>query len=197
MKIRKSKVSRETRETRIEVAVRLDGPAHVKVGTGLPFFDHMLQAFACHGRFGLKLKATGDLHVDPHHLVEDCGIVIGQAMSKALGGYGGIARAGCFGFPMDESLASVAIDLCGRVNFVWKVRLGGDPIGGMDPRLMREFVKGIAQGLSATVHVAVLWKDNDHHACEAISKALGRALRMAVEPVGGRRAMSTKGRIDA
>lgn len=197
MKKRNAVVKRETRETRIEVALRLDGPRSVEVETGLPFFDHMLEALALHGGMGLKLKARGDTHVDPHHLMEDCGIVLGQALAGALGGFRGIARAGCFGFPMDESLASVAVDLCGRVNVVWKARLGSLPIGGVDPRLMREFVKGFAQGLKATVHVFVPWKDNDHHACEAIAKALGRAIRMAVEPAGGRRPMSTKGRIDA
>lgn len=197
MKKRSATVRRETQETRIEATVRLDGPPTVAVATGLPFFDHVLQALACHGRMGLRLRATGDVEVDPHHLIEDCGIVLGRAIAKAQGGFRGIARAGCFGFPMDESLASVAVDLCGRANVVWKARLGSAPIGGVDPRLLREFCKGLGQGLGATIHVAVPWKDNDHHAVEAIAKALGRALRMALERVPGRRAMSTKGKIDA
>ena len=196
MKVRKAKIRRKTKETDIEMALNIDKSSPVEISTGIPFFDHMLNAFACHGRFSLVVKAKGDLEVDPHHLVEDCGITLGNTFAKALGGFHGIARAGCFGFPMDESLASVAVDLCNRTNLVWKVKLGDSPISGFDPRLFREFCKGMADGMRATMHIVVPWKDNDHHAVEAVAKALGRALKMACEPLGSGKVLSTKGSLN-
>ena len=158
--------------------------------------DRRLSAFACHGRFGLTAKGEGDTAVDPHHLIEDCGITLGAALAKALDGAGPVLRAGFFLFPMDGSLARVALDLCGRPNLVWDVPLGGFPLGGIDPNLFRDFFKGLVDGLRATVHVGVPYRDNDHHALEAVFKAFGRALREAVRPVEAMGVLSTKGTID-
>ena len=188
-------IVRETKETKIDLSVTLAATAP-EVATGLPFLNHMIEAFATHGRFGLKLQATGDLEVDPHHLVEDCGIVLGQAIAEIGEGYAGIARAGFFTFPMDEALATVAIDLCGRPNLVWNVTVGEQPIGGVDLRLFRDFFKGVADGMRATVHASVAYGDNDHHALEAVFKAFGRSLRTALEPVADGVVVSSKGKID-
>ncbi|TKJ32225.1 MAG: imidazoleglycerol-phosphate dehydratase [Planctomycetes bacterium B3_Pla] len=199
MKQRTAGVSRETKETKIELKVALDGPPECRVATTLPFLDHLLEAFGTHGRFGLEIEASGDTHVDPHHLIEDCGIVLGSALARALGDFSGIQRAGCFAFPMDESLAEVALDLCGRPNLVWKVELGKEPVGTFDPNLARDFMKGLADSLRATVHVTLRYSGverNDHHALEAIFKALGRALRQAVTRIGTEDILSTKGQID-
>ena len=175
--------------------VRLDGPPACSVRTGLPFLDHMLESFAVHGRFGLDAEAKGDLQVDPHHLVEDCGIVLGSALAQAVGEIKGVKRAGYFGFPMDCSLALVAVDLCGRPNLVWNVQLGTLPLGGVEPGLLRDFFKGLSDSLRATVHVNVPYRDNDHHAIEATFKAFGRALREAVTPTGDDSVPSTKGAV--
>jgi len=188
---RNAETTRETRETRIRVAIRLDGPAGAQARTGLPFLDHMLESFAVHGRFGLEVQASGDVQVDPHHLVEDCGIVLGTAVALALGEVRGIRRAGYFGFPMDGSLVLAAVDLCGRPNLVWNVPVGTQPLGGIEPGLF----KGLADGLRATIHVNAPYRDNDHHAIEAAFKSFGRALRDAVTPTGDESVPSTKGTI--
>lgn len=194
---RKATVERTTKETQICLSLNLDNPSVIEIDTPLPFFSHMLNAFACHGRFGLVLKATGDIEVDPHHLVEDTGIVLGQAIKQALEGYKGIQRAGCFAFPMDATLAVVALDLCGRPNLVWQVNFGALPIGTMDPNLFREFYKGLVDGMAGTLHVHIPCQDNDHHVVEAIFKAFGRALRESAVSVGQTGALSTKGVIEA
>lgn len=196
MKKRNAKNRRKTKETQIELALSLDGPSKVSVATGLPFLDHLMEAFACHGRMGLRLKATGDLKVDPHHLIEDCGIVLGQTITMALDGSGGIWRAGSCAFPMDGSLAQVAMDICGRPNLYWNAELENTPIGSFRPKLAREFFKGLSDGMRATIHIDLIRRDNDHHALEAIAKATGRALREAVALTGRSSVQSTKGVID-
>jgi imidazoleglycerol-phosphate dehydratase len=193
---RSAEVTRETRETQIRAAVRLDGPAEAELRTGLGFVDHMLDTFALHGGIGLRVEARGDVAVDPHHLVEDLGLVLGDALARALGGGAGIERAGFFVFPMDRSLAQVAVDLCGRPNLVWNVPLEGGALGGVDPRLFRDFFKALSDSLRATVHVNVPYADGDHHAVEAVFKAFARALRGAVAPRGVETPLSTKGVID-
>jgi len=190
---RHATVERNTRETQITLTLDLDNPAHVDIQTPLPFFSHMLDAFACHGRFGLIVKATGDIEVDPHHLIEDVGITLGQAIKQALPGYQGIMRAGCFAFPMDGTLAVVALDLCGRANLVWKVHFNPLPVGHIDPNLFREFYKGLVDGMAATVHVHMACQDNDHHVIESIFKAFGRSLKQAVQPLDNNAVLSTKG----
>jgi imidazoleglycerol-phosphate dehydratase len=192
-------IHRETRETNIRMTLAIDPttPAlsEIRIKTPLPFLNHMLNTIAVHGQFGLEIDATGDIEVDPHHLVEDVGIVLGQCVIKALGGgYTGIQRAGCFSFPMDQTLATVALDLCGRSNFVWKVGFESMMVGHLDPRLFREFFKGLTDGLQSTVHIHVPYQDNDHHVIEAIFKAFARSLRQALTPLQrSDLVMSTKG----
>jgi imidazoleglycerol-phosphate dehydratase len=197
MKLRTVEKTRETKETQISLEIRLDGPVGTEIDTELPFLSHMLDAFATHGRFGLKMSARGDVQVDPHHLIEDCGIVIGSAIAAALGDFKGINRAGSFTFPMDGSLATVALDLCGRPNLIWNVPLEGEIIGVVELKLFQELFKALSDGMRATMHVNVPYRDNDHHVLEAVFKAFGRALRQAVTPTGDDSTLSTKGTIDA
>lgn len=197
MTVRRATFERRTRETEIAMRIDLDGTGSGEIETTLPFLDHMLSALSCHGRFDLAVSARGDVEVDPHHLVEDCGIALGTVFARALASTPALARAGCFDFPMDGSLARVAVDLCGRPNLVWNVETGTEPLGGVPPALFRDFFKGFADGLRATVHVNVPYRDNDHHALEAVFKAAGRALRRAVTPVEGAGPTSTKGSLDA
>lgn len=195
--MRTATVARNTKETQIQLSLNLDQATEPSIQTGLPFFDHMLTAFACHGRFGLNIQAKGDIEVDPHHLIEDVGIVLGEAIREALPGYKGVQRAGCFAFPMDGTLAVVALDLCGRSNLVWRVEFEPFLVGGLDPNLFREFYKGLVDGMRGTLHVHIPCRDNDHHLIEAIFKAFGRALREAVVPIDAQTVLSTKGVLDA
>ena len=193
---RTATVVRATKETQISIRVDLDNPGEVSIKTSLPFLSHMLEAFAVHGRFSLVVDATGDIEVDPHHLIEDTGIVLGETLFKALGGFKGIERAGSFTYPMDGSLVLVAIDICGRRNLTWKLQFGNFTVGNIDPNLFREFYKGFVDGLRATLHVKMLESDNDHHVVEASFKALARAVRQAITPLPGNEYLSTKGVLD-
>lgn len=193
---RTAEVTRNTKETQIYARVDLDTSDGVDIRTPVPFLSHMLAALACHGRFSLVIRAEGDIEVDPHHLIEDTGIVLGQAIFDALGGLSGIDRAGSFSFPMDGTLSQVAIDICGRRNLVWNVKFGNFPIGNLDPNLFREFFKGFVDGLRATVHVNVPYSDNDHHIVESIFKSLARCLRQAWTRTGDGEYLSTKGVLD-
>lgn len=194
---RHATIHRKTKETDIRLTIDLDNSGSVDISTGVPFFGHMLEAFACHGRFSLELEATGDIEVDPHHLMEDTGIVLGQAIREALGDHSGIERAGCFSFAMDGTLSTVALDLCGRPTLVWKPEFGPHAVGGLDPNLFRDFFKGLTDSMKASVHIHVLAQDNDHHLLESIMKGFGRTLRQAVTPLSGQTLLSTKGLIDA
>lgn len=191
-----AETKRTTKETDVLMRINLDDAGESDIETSLPFLSHMLTALACHGRFTLMVRATGDIEVDPHHLIEDTGIVLGETIFKALGGLSGIKRAGCFTYPMDGSLASVAIDICGRRNLTWHVEFSNFPIGTLDPNLFREFFKGFVDGLRATVHVNVHYRDNDHHAIEAVFKALAKSLQEAVVPLADGATLSTKGMLD-
>lgn len=193
---RTATVVRTTKETQISIRVDLDIPGEVSIKTSLPFLSHMLEAFAVHGRFSLVVDASGDIEVDPHHLIEDTGIVLGETLFKALGGFKGIERAGCFTYPMDGSLVLAAIDICGRRNLTWKMQFGNFTVGNIDPNLFREFYKGFVDGLRATLHVKMLEADNDHHVVEASFKALARAFRQAITPLPGNEYLSTKGVLD-
>jgi imidazoleglycerol-phosphate dehydratase len=187
-------IARHTKETQIELTLALDDPSTVALDTDLPFLDHMLNTLACHGKMGLTVTGRGDIHVDPHHLVEDVGIAFGQALAKALGDFTGIERAGCFSFPMDHTLAHVALDLCNRPNLAWHVPLKGQPLGTLDGRLFAEFFKGLVDGCRMTLHVNVSAVDNDHHAIEAVFKAFARALYAATRPIAQQGVvLSTKG----
>jgi imidazoleglycerol-phosphate dehydratase len=177
--VRRAVIDRRTAETQIRVTLKLDGTGLFDNRTGVRFLDHMLDLVARHGGFDLKVKATGDLDVDQHHTVEDIGIALGEAVSKALGDRKGINRAGYFVMPMDETLAVAAIDLSGRphtvVDTTVKVRLVGD----LQTELVHDFFEGFAMAARANVHVKVLYGRSNHHKIEACFKAFARALRVA------------------
>ena len=177
--MRRGVIDRRTTETQIALSLTLEGTGIYQVRTGIRFLDHMLELFARHGGFDLKVNATGDLDVDQHHTVEDLGIALGEAVSKALGDRKGINRAGYFVMPMDETLAVAAIDLGGRphtvTNLMVRVRLVGD----LQTELVHDFFEGFAIGARANVHIKVLYGRSNHHKIEASFKAFARALRVA------------------
>lgn len=192
---RTAEVVRETKETHIRVTIDLDGTGKAQVSTGIGFFDHMLDSFARHGSFDLTVEAKGDLHIDFHHTVEDVGIVLGQAMAKALDGFAGIRRFGHAEIPMDETLSRCAIDLSNRPYLVWKVAFSRPKIGDFDTELFKEFHQAFAMNSGACVHLECAYGENNHHIAESGFKALARALRTAVEldPKTQGQAASTKG----
>ncbi len=188
-------VERNTAETKISVTVNLDGTGKFVIDTGIGFFDHMLSHIAKHGVFDIEIIAKGDLHIDQHHTVEDCGIAMGEAFARALGDKAGIVRAGSAYMPLDEALAFAAVDLSGRPYAQLDMRLLGREIGGMPPDLLDHFLESFAFTLKAAVHVRSLSGTNDHHKAEACFKALARALDAAcrVDPRRGGEIPSTKG----
>jgi imidazoleglycerol-phosphate dehydratase len=177
--VRRATIKRATRETQITLRLALDGKGRYDVATGIRFLDHMLELFARHGGFDLKLQAKGDLDVDQHHTVEDIGIALGEAISSALGNRRGINRAGYFIMPMDETLAVAAVDLGGRIHTVVDLRLKVRKVGDLQAELVTDFFEGFAQGARANVHVKVLYGRSSHHHIEAVFKAFARALRVA------------------
>ncbi len=176
---RKAHVTRVTRETEIEIELELDGSGRAKVETGVGFLDHMLTLWAVHGMFNLEVSASGDLHVDAHHTVEDVGIVLGQAVKKALGGLEGIMRYGSATVPMEESLAHVYLDICNRPYLVFQVEFPSAKVGNFDTELVEEFLRAFAVNSGMTLHVQVPYGRNSHHIAEAVFKALGRAVDAA------------------
>ena len=177
--MRKGVVVRETRETQIRITLGIEGKGRYEVSTGIRFFDHMLELFTRHGGFDLKLQATGDLDVDQHHTVEDVGIALGEAFTKALGTKVGINRAGYFLMPMDETLGIAAVDLSGRPHAVVDLGLRVRIVGDLQTELLHDFFEGFAQGARANVHVKVMYGRSNHHRVEAVFKAFARALRVA------------------
>jgi len=177
---RTAKLSRQTKETKVELSLNLDGKGVASVHTGVGFFDHMLDLLSRHGLIDLEVDAEGDLQVDQHHTVEDVGIVLGQALEKALGDKRGICRYGWAIVPMDESLAQVAIDLSGRPALVFNAPFRGAMIGQFPAELVEEFFKSVATNAKCNVHVNVPYGTNNHHVSEAIFKATAKALRQAV-----------------
>ena len=177
--MRKGVIVRETRETQIRITLGIEGKGRYEIGTGIRFFDHMLELFAKHGGFDLKLKATGDLDVDQHHTVEDVGITLGEAFTKALGTKVGINRAGYFLMPMDETLGIAAVDLSGRPHAVADLGLRVRVVGDLQTELLHDFFEGFAQGARANVHVKVMYGRSNHHRVEAVFKAFARAMRVA------------------
>ncbi len=178
---RSSNIIRETKETSVDLTIDLDGKGRTDITTGIGFFDHMLNLFGAHGRFDLVANCEGDIQVDGHHTVEDIGIALGQAVSKALGDKRGITRYGTFFLPMDETLAMVSLDISGRPYLVYDA--GGDMapmIGQYDTELTEEFLRAFAFNAGITLHVKIMYGTNSHHKVEAIFKALGRALHQAV-----------------
>ena len=191
---RRAEVDRRTTETRIALRLVLDGRGRYAVRTGIRFFDHMLELLARHGAFDLTLRADGDLDVDQHHTVEDVGIALGEAVTRALGSKRGIHRAGYFVMPMDETLGVAAVDLSGRVHAVTDLNLAVERVGDLQAELLPDFFDGFAQGARANVHVKVLYGRSSHHQVEALFKAFARALRAACsrDPQLGEMLPSTK-----
>ena len=194
---RRATITRRTKETAISASVDLDGTGAYKIASGVGFLDHMMEQLARHSLIDITLKGEGDLHIDQHHTTEDAGIVLGQAVAKALGDKKGIARYGFAYLPMDETLTRVALDVSGRAFLVWKVAFTRSKIGDMDTELFREWFQAFAQHAGLTLHVETLYGENSHHIAETCYKALARALRqaIAVDERQQGRVPSTKGQL--
>src|SRR2546423_512990 len=177
--MRKARLHRATTETDIQLALTIEGRGKYEVSTGIRFLDHMLELFARHGAFDLKLKATGDLDVDQHHTVEDVGIALGEAFQSALGDKRGIMRAGYFVMPMDETLGLAAVDFSGRTAAVINTQVRTRLVGDLQSELVDDFFEGFARGAKANVHIKVLYGRSNHHEIESVFKAFARALRVA------------------
>ncbi|MFN0169565.1 MAG: imidazoleglycerol-phosphate dehydratase HisB [Bryobacteraceae bacterium] len=175
--MRTARIRRDTKETQIQGALRIEGQGTYKISTGVRFLDHMLELFSKHGGFDLELKAVGDLDVDQHHTVEDIGIVLGQLFAKALGDRKGINRAGYFVQTMDETLAVVAVDLGGRPALVYKDRVKTNKVGGLEVELLEDFFGGFVAHAGANLHAKVLYGRSSHHKIEAIFKCFARAMK--------------------
>ena len=176
---RKAQVERNTKETRIRADLNIDGTGQYEIETGIRFFDHMLESFARHGGFDLALRAAGDLDVDQHHTVEDCGIVLGQAFASALGDKVGILRSGYFLMPMDESLAAAAVDLSGRPALVYHAPARFRLVGDLQVELLHDFFDGFAAHCGANLHLRILYGRSSHHRVEALFKCWAKAMRFA------------------
>jgi imidazoleglycerol-phosphate dehydratase len=179
--MRQASIERKTRETEIAVKVDLDGSGRYAVATGIAFLDHMLEQLARHSLIDLELKAKGDTQIDFHHTTEDTGIVLGQAVSKALGDRRGIARYGAALIPMDETLTRVALDASNRPYLIWKVAFTRHKLGAFDTELFKEWFQAFAQHAGLTLHIENIYGENSHHIVESCYKGLARALRQAVE----------------
>jgi len=193
--MRKASLRRTTKETDIRATLLIDGKGRYSVSTGIRFFDHMLELFAHHGGFDLKMRAEGDLDVDQHHTVEDVGLVLGQLFEQALGAKRGILRAGYFLMPMDETLGLAAVDFCGRASAVVDTKVRVRLVGDLQAELVSDFFEAFARGSRASVHARVLYGRSNHHKIEALFKAFARALRAACwrDPQMRRLLPSTKG----
>ncbi len=195
-KSRQATVVRKTKETDITIKLNVDGSGKYKIQTGLPFFNHMLEAFARHGLFDIEIKATGDLDVDDHHLVEDVGLVLGQAFVKAVGDKAGMKRYGHFLLPMDETLVDVAVDFCGRPCLIYKSHVKKGKIKNFDIQLVHEFFQAITNEAGLNLHINVRYGENKHHIVEAIFKCFAKAMDMSTQ-IDARisSVLSTKGRL--
>jgi imidazoleglycerol-phosphate dehydratase len=179
--MRIAKVNRKTKETSIEAEVNLDGKGLYKIDTGIGFLNHMLEQLSKHSLVDINLKAKGDLHIDLHHTTEDSGIVIGEAITKALGDKRGIKRYAHAYIPMDETLSRVSLDISNRPYLVWKVKLKVEKLGEMDTELFKEWFQAFSQSAGITLHIENIYGDNSHHIIESCFKGLARALRIALE----------------
>lgn len=195
MAARKASVARKTKETEIAVSLDLDGTGTYRVSTGVGFLDHMLEQLSRHSLMDLEVQAKGDIHIDYHHLTEDTGIAIGEAVAKALGDRAGITRYGDALIPMDETLTRVALDVSNRPYLIWKVHFTKPKLGEMDTELFKEWFQAFAQNAGITLHVENLYGENNHHIVESCYKGLARALRTAfsVDPRSPHAVPSTKG----
>ena len=179
--MRTTTITRNTKETQVTLTVNLDGSNQADIVTGIGFLDHMLTLFAAHSQIDLTVKATGDLHIDAHHTVEDIGITLGQAFTETLGTKAGIRRYGHFTLPMDETLVTAAVDFGGRPSFVYSVEFKSPMIGGFDAELVHEFWQGFSAAAACNLHLLLHYGTNGHHIAEALFKATARAVRMAIE----------------
>jgi len=179
--MRTAKVNRKTKETSIEAEVNLDGKGVYKIDTGIGFLNHMLEQLSKHSLVDINLKAKGDLHIDLHHTTEDSGIVIGEAISKALGDKKGIKRYAHSYIPMDETLSRVSLDISNRPYLIWNVKLKVEKLGEMDTELFKEWFQAFSQNAGITLHIENIYGDNSHHIIESCFKGLARALRLALE----------------
>ncbi len=195
---RSATIKRETKETQIKATINLDGTGAYNISTGVGFLDHMLEQLSRHSLIDIELVAKGDLHIDFHHTAEDTGIVLGQALAKALGDRKGITRYADCHLAMDETLTRCAIDVSGRPYLIWQVEFSRDKVGEMDTELFREWFQAFAQNSGITLHIATLYGENNHHIAETCFKALARTLRTAVEidPRQADRIPSTKGSLN-
>jgi len=193
--MRIAKVNRKTKETSIEAEINLDGTGIYKIDTGIGFLNHMLEQLSKHSLVDINLKAKGDLHIDLHHTTEDSGIVIGEAIAKALGDKKGIKRYAHAYIPMDETLSRVSLDISNRPYLIWNVKLKVEKLGEMDTELFKEWFQAFSQSAGITMHVENIYGDNSHHIIESCFKGLARALRLALEkdPRAGDSLPSTKG----
>lgn len=190
--MREAYIKRETKETKIELTLNVDGEGKNQINTGVGFFDHMLTAFSVHSGFDLVLSCKGDLAVDCHHSIEDIGIALGAAFAEAVSEKKGIARYGTFTIPMDEALASCSLDISGRPFLVFNGEFGDYRLGDMDSEMVEEFFRAFAMNAMITLHINLLYGKNDHHKAEAIFKAFAHALKMAVKKEGSE-ILSSKG----
>ena len=190
--MREGYVKRETKETKIELTLNIDGEGKNQINTGIGFFDHMLTAFSVHSGFDLALSCNGDLGVDCHHSVEDIGISFGKAFADAITDKTGIARYGNFTIPMDEALASCCVDISGRPYLVFRAEFGDYRLGDMDSEMVEEFFRAFAMNAMVTLHIELLYGKNDHHKAEAIFKSFAHALKKAVK-IEGSEVLSSKG----
>jgi imidazoleglycerol-phosphate dehydratase len=181
LRMRKARVARKTHETDIAVEVNLDGTGSYDVSTGIGFLDHMIEQFSRHSLIDVTCRIAGDLHVDQHHTTEDSAIAIGQAIAQALGDKGGIGRYGTAYSPMDEALCRVALDISGRPYLVWKAAFTQEKLGEFDTELVEHWFHSVAQAVGITLHIELLYGQNNHHICEGIFKGFARAMRQAVE----------------
>ncbi len=195
--MRTGTIERDTSETRIRVAVNLDGTGRYDVATGIGFLDHMVEQFSRHSLIDVTMKVDGDLHIDQHHTTEDSALALGQALSQALGDKAGIGRYGTAFSPMDETLARVALDISGRPFLVWRAGFSQEKLGEWDTELIEHWFHSVAQTAGITLHVELVYGSNNHHICEAIYKGFARAMRQAVErdPRKGDAVPSTKGQL--
>jgi len=195
--MRTARIARTTKETDILVEVNLDGTGTYDISTGIGFLDHMVEQFSRHSLIDVALRVKGDLHVDQHHTTEDSALALGQAIAEALGDKGGIGRYGSAYSPMDETLSRVALDISGRPFFVWKAGFTQERLGELDTELIEHWFHSMAQAVGITLHIELLYGQNNHHICESIFKGFARAMRAAVEvdPRKGGAIPSTKGQL--
>jgi imidazoleglycerol-phosphate dehydratase len=197
--MRKAELTRNTNETKIAVAVNLDGEGRYDVATGIGFLDHMLEQLSRHSLMDIRVRAEGDTHIDLHHTTEDVGIALGQAIGKALGERKGIIRYASIDLPMDEVCTRAAVDVSGRPYLIWQVTFSRAKVGDFDTELFREFFQALAQNAGLTLHVVNLYGENNHHIAETCFKAVARVLRaaFAIDPRAGDAVPSTKGTLTA